>query len=109
VLALTIVGIPLVVMLPFAVAAVGLVGVAGIAVLIGERIIGAFQRERSDALDAVVGAALLGVLAFLPVIGWLAILGAVTWGLGSVIILLFRRVRERPPAAPPATPPAAPA
>jgi hypothetical protein len=109
VLALTIVGIPLVVMLPFAVAAVGLVGVAGIAVLIGERIIGTFQRERSDALDAVVGAALLGVLAFLPVIGWLAILGAVTWGLGSVIILLFRRVRDRPPAAPPATPPAAPA
>jgi cytoskeletal protein CcmA (bactofilin family) len=109
VLAMSIVGIPIVVMLPFLVAAVGLAGVAGVAVLIGERIVGAFQRERSDALDAVVGAALLGVLAFLPVIGWLAILVAVTWGLGSVIILLFRRVRERPPAVPPAVPPATPA
>ncbi|HEY6102538.1 MAG TPA: hypothetical protein VI007_04845, partial [bacterium] len=79
------------------------------ALLIGERIIGAFQRERSETLDAVVGAALLGVLAFLPVIGWLAVLVAVTWGLGSVIVLLFRRARERPSAAPPAVPPGTPA
>lgn len=78
VLALSIVGIPVVVMLPFIVAIVGLVGVAGVAMLVGERVIGAFQRERSDTLDAVVGAALLGVLAFLPGIGWFAILVAVT-------------------------------
>lgn len=109
VLAISIVGIPVAVMLPFIVAAVGLVGIAGVALLIGERIIGAFQRERSETLDAVVGAALLGVLAFLPLIGWLAVLVAVTWGLGSVIVLLFRRVRERPSAAPPAVSPATPA
>jgi hypothetical protein len=106
VLALSIVGIPAVVMLPFIVALVGVVGIAGVAVVVGERIIGAFQRDRSEAIDALVGAALLGVLAFLPVIGWLAILLAVTWGLGAVILLLFRRVRGpgRPPVAPPATP-----
>jgi hypothetical protein len=103
VLALSIVGIPAVVMLPFIVALVGIVGVAGVAVVVGERIIGAFQRDRSEAIDALVGAALLGVLAFLPVIGWLAILLAVTWGLGAVILLLFHRVRDRdrPPVAPP--------
>ena len=104
VLALSIVGIPAVVLLPFLVAIVGLVGVAGVAMLIGERIISAFQRERSDTLDAVVGAALLGVLAFLPGIGWLAILVAVTWGLGAVILLVLHRVRDRPPAEPPAAP-----
>ena len=104
VLALSIVGIPAVVLLPFLVAIVGLVGVAGVAMLIGERIISAFQRERSDTLDAVVGAALLGVLAFLPGIGWLAILVAVTWGLGAVILLVLHRVRDRPPTEPPAAP-----
>ncbi|HEY6101741.1 MAG TPA: hypothetical protein VI007_00795, partial [bacterium] len=61
VLAISIVGIPVAVMLPLIVAAVGLVGIAGVALLIGQRIIGAFQRERSETLDAVVGAALLGV------------------------------------------------
>jgi len=104
VLALSIVGIPAVVMLPFILALVGVVGIAGVAVLIGERFIGAFQRERSDALDAVVGAALLGVLAFLPWLGWLAILFALTWGVGAVILLLFHRMRSRPAAAPPAAP-----
>lgn len=104
VLALSIVGIPAVAVLPFLVAIVGLVGVAGVAMLIGERIIGAFQRGRSDALDAVVGAALLGVLAFLPGIGWLALLVTVTWGLGAVILVLLHRVRDRPPAEPPAAP-----
>ena len=104
VLALSIVGIPAVVALPFLIAIVGLVGVAGVAMLIGERIIGAFQRQRSDALDAVVGASLLGVLAFLPGIGWFAILVAVTWGLGAVTLLLLRRVRSQPPVEPPAAP-----
>jgi hypothetical protein len=106
VLALSIVGIPAVVMLPFIVALVGVVGVAGVAVMVGERIVGAFQRDRSEAIDALVGAALLGVLAFLPVIGWFAILLAVTWGLGAVIVLLIHRVRDRnrPPVVPPAAP-----
>lgn len=102
VLALSIVGIPAVVMLPFIVAVLGVVGVAGVAVLVGERIVGAFQRDRSDAIDAVVGAVLLGVLAFVPGVGWFAILAAVTWGLGAVILLLFRRLRQGPPEAPPA-------
>lgn len=102
VLALTIVGIPAVVMLPFLVAVAGLAGVAGVSMLIGERIIGAFQRDRGDALDSVVGAALLGVLAFLPGLGWFAILLAVTWGLGAVVLLAVQRIRERPPASPPA-------
>jgi hypothetical protein len=106
VLALSIVGIPVAVMLPFIVAVVGIVGVAGVAVLVGERIIGAFQRDRSEAIDALVGAALLGVFAFVPVIGWLAIFLAVTWGLGAVILLMIRRARdrERPPAPPPVAP-----
>ncbi len=99
VLALSLVGIPVVVMLPFLVMLLGLAGIAGVAMLIGERLIGAFQQDRTDTLDAVVGAALLGVLAFLPGLGWLAILLAVTWGLGAVVLLLFRRARERPAAA----------
>ena len=61
--------------------------------------------------NAVAGAALLGVPAFSPGIGWFAILAAVTWGLGTAILLLFRRVRGQPPAPPATTPPppAAPA
>ena len=38
-------------------------------------------------------AAILGVLAFIPGLGWFAILLAITWGIGGVLLLILRRIR----------------
>lgn len=99
VLALSIVGIPIVAFVPFIVMVVGAVGFAGVSQLIGDRLLGGFQQQHNTTLEAVVGAALLGVLAFIPGLGWLAIFLAITWGIGGVLVLILRRVR-RPVQAP---------
>ncbi|MDQ7843639.1 MAG: hypothetical protein QN141_13115 [Armatimonadota bacterium] len=96
-LAVSIVGIPLIAFLPFAVMLLALAGFAGVSRLLGDRILGGFQEQHAAALEAVVGAALLGVLAFIPGLGWVAIFLAVTWGTGAVLLLLLRRARGAPP------------
>src|SRR3990172_2267162 len=93
VLALSIVGLPPGFFLPFGGLGLGLAGLAGASQLIGDRVLGGFQQQHHTALEAVVGAALLGVLAFIPALGWFAILLAVTWGIGGVLLLTLRRVR----------------
>ncbi|HEU4798236.1 MAG TPA: polymer-forming cytoskeletal protein [bacterium] len=100
VLALSIVGIPVVAFLPFIVMLAGIVGFAGASQLIGDRLLGGFQKQHNTALEAIVGAALLGVLIFIPGLGWLAILFAVTWGIGAVLVLLLRRIRRAPVQTP---------
>jgi len=97
-LAVSIVGIPLVVFLPFAVMLLSIAGFAGASQLLGDRILGGFQQQHATALEALVGAALLGVLVFIPGLGWVTIFLAVTWGIGAVLLLVFRRTRGAPPA-----------
>lgn len=99
-LVLSVIGIPAVAFLPLAVMVISLIGFTGVAQLIGDRVLGGFERQHTTALEAVVGAALLGVLAFIPGLGWLAILLATTWGTGGVLLLIVRRMRPAPgPAA----------
>jgi len=98
-LAVSIVGIPLIAFLPMAVMVVSLAGFAGVSQLLGDRILGGFQQPHATALEALVGAALLGVLIFLPGLGWVAVFLAVTWGIGAVLLLLLRRARGTPPAS----------
>ncbi len=100
VLALSIVGIPIVAFLPFILMLVGLVGFAGLSQLIGDRLLGGFHQQHNPVLESVVGALLLGVLVFIPGLGWLAILAAITWGIGAVLVLLLRRIRRTPVQTP---------
>ncbi|MGH2399244.1 MAG: hypothetical protein ACRDFA_04070 [bacterium] len=99
-LALSIVGIPIVAFLPLIVMLVGLAGFSGLSQLIGGRVLSGFQRQHNTLLEAVVGAALLGVLVLIPGVGWLAIMLAFTWGIGAVVLLLLRRVRRPTTPAP---------
>ena len=105
VLAVSIVGLPVVVFLPFGVMVLSLAGLAGASQLIGDRVLGGFQQHHHTALEAVVGASLLGVLAFIPGLGWLVLLLAITWGLGGVLLLILRRVRGTTAPASPETRP----
>lgn len=99
VLAISVVGIPVVAFLPFATMVIGLVGFTGVAQLIGDRVLGGFQQQHSTALEAIVGAALLGVLAFIPGLGWLILMLVVTWGIGAVLLSIVRRLRPAPAPA----------
>ena len=99
ILALSIVGIPLVAFLPFIIILVCVVGFAGISQLIGDRLLGGFGQQHNVVLEAIVGAALLGALMFIPALGWLVIGFAVTWGIGAIVVLLFRRIRRVPAPA----------
>ncbi|HXF82650.1 MAG TPA: polymer-forming cytoskeletal protein [bacterium] len=107
-LTLSVVGIPAVAFLPFAVLLLGLAGLAGASQLIGDRILGGFQQQHQIVTEAVVGAALLGALVFIPGLGWLAIFAAFTWGIGAVVLVIFRRIRGTSAPSAPASPPPVP-
>ncbi len=102
VLLVSIVGIPLLALLPFALSLLAVAGLAGAALLVGERLAGAFRWRSGPVGDALVGAVVLALLALLPGPGRLAFFAALTWGMGAVILLVVRR---SPAPAPPPSPP----
>jgi cytoskeletal protein CcmA (bactofilin family) len=99
-LAISIIGIPVLVLMPLAVGALAIFGFAATSLLLGDRLGDAFRRETNPVIDTVIGAVVLGVLALVPGIGWLAVFLAVTWGIGGSVLLLIPRIRRTPPAAP---------
>lgn len=99
-LVVSVVGIPALAFVPLGLSALGLVGFAAAAMLLGNRITEAFRWHIGPVPDTIAGAAVLAVLALMPALGWLAVFAAVTWGIGGVLLLVFRR--RSPAPAPPA-------
>ncbi|MCL6472582.1 MAG: polymer-forming cytoskeletal protein [Firmicutes bacterium] len=89
-LAVTIVGIPLIFLLLFAIPFVFLYGYTGSARWLGRRI---GQNNPSivnaPVLQVVIGTLIIGVIGFIPVLGWLVSVVAVLFGLGAVILSKF--------------------
>ncbi len=100
-LAISIIGIPALVLLPLMIGLLVLFGFAASSMLLGSRLGDALRRQTSPVADTVIGAVVLGVLALVPGVGWLAIFLAVTWGIGGAVLLVVHRSR-RPAAQPPA-------
>ena len=100
--AISIVGLPLALSMPAVVFVAALFGLTALARIVGRRV------HPSDAIrETVIGALLLAIAFSLPLVGHLAALAAVTWGLGAVLVALAEagRFRSRPPDAhPPASP-----
>lgn len=101
-LAISIVGIPALMLLPLAVSVLAIFGFAASAMLLGHRLGEAIRREPNPVLETVIGGVVLGVLGLVPGVGWLAIFLAVTWGIGGALLLLIHRRRAASPR-PPAT------
>ncbi|MEX0766638.1 MAG: polymer-forming cytoskeletal protein [bacterium] len=99
-LAISIIGIPALVLLPLAVGVLAIFGFAATSLLLGDRLGDAIRRETNPVVDTIIGAVILGVLGLVPGIGWLALFLAVTWGIGGFILLLVQRFRRTPPPAP---------
>lgn len=100
VLAISIVGIPVLVLMPLAVGLLAIFGFAATSSLLGDRLGDAIRRETNPVVDTIIGAIVLGVLALVPGVGWLAVFLAVTWGIGGFVLLLVERFRRTPPPAP---------
>jgi hypothetical protein len=97
VLAVSIVGIPLLLLLAPAYLAFLFFGALVAAYFVGRRVVFATGRYRGgNALAAVVGALILAVAYLIPVLGGLLIYGLALLGAGASILALFSRRRTYP-------------
>ncbi|HYM70838.1 MAG TPA: hypothetical protein VEZ44_14670 [bacterium] len=95
-LAISVVGLVVVVLIPLAVLAALQLGIAAISVLLGRRI-----RPSSVGLEALVGAVVLVVAFAIPHLGALLLFLTATWAVGVIVLALIERSRARPVAPPP--------
>jgi len=97
-LAISIIGIPLI---PLAVAGLfilTILGAFGLANLLGERLLQALNKPNTAVvLNVVLGLFLLWLLKFIPFLGWFVNMIILIFGLGSVMFVLFKRMRKTPP------------
>ena len=100
-LAVSIVGLTVVLLVPATLVAAVTFGTTAVAQVIGRRI-----RPAGTVQEVVVGAVILAIVTSIPGIGW--VIGGVvaTWGLGVVLLAFLEGRRSQP--APPAAPPPAP-
>ena len=97
VLAVSIVGIPLLLLLAPAYLAFLFFGALVAAYFVGRRVVFATGRYRGgNALAAMVGALILAVAYLIPVLGGLLIYGLALLGTGASILALFSRRRTYP-------------
>ncbi len=99
VLAVTVVGLLLAVLIPAIVLVMLQFGIAAVALLVGRRV-----RPSRMGREVVVGAVVLAIAFAIPHLGALLVFAAATWGWGAVLLALLDRGRMRrvPPPAPPA-------
>ena len=96
------IGIPLALVLLLALVIVALFGWAVVGHWVGERLLVlAHARQRSDALAAGVGTAVITACAAMPCVGWALAAVGLAWGIGAVVL---SRVGTRSEAIWPARP-----
>src|SRR5438105_6170214 len=97
-LAVSIVGLTVVLLVPATLVAAVTFGTTAVAQVIGRRI-----RPAGTVPEVVVGAVILAIVTSIPGIGWVIGGIAATWGLGAVLLAFLEGRRSQPtqPAAPP--------
>lgn len=88
------------IMLLAALALLGTLGLVGVSLVVGQSVLAPGQGagDPGRPLAALVGGALLAALLFIPLVGWIAAVGAILVGLGAAAQAL---VAGRAPASPP--------
>jgi hypothetical protein len=96
-LAFTIVGLPVIFLVPLVLLTMHLFGTVAIALVLGRRL-----RPSGMSIEVLVGAVVLALAFAIPHLGWMAILIAAAWGVGTVPLALFgpRGERPSPPSGP---------
>lgn len=86
-LAITIIGIPLIIVVIIVLALAALLGYTGIAMLVGEKIVRAASNRPVSPLGAVViGILVLGLVTMVPVLGWLVSMALWILALGAALM-----------------------
>jgi hypothetical protein len=90
VLAITIIGIPLIIVEIIILAVSALFGYTGIALLVGEKIIGSASSRSFSPLGAVaIGVLVLGLVTMIPFFGWLVSLALFVLAIGAALMTRF--------------------
>jgi hypothetical protein len=97
-LAVSLVGLTLVLLVPAILVAAVTFGTTAVALVIGRRL-----RPAGTVLEVVVGSVILAIVVSIPGVGWVVGLVVATWGLGAVLLAFMEGRRSQPvqPAAPP--------
>ncbi len=94
VLAITLIGIPLIIVEIIVLAVAALFGYTGIALLVGEKILGSATSRSFSPLGAVaIGVLILGLVAMIPFIGWLVSLSLFVLAVGATLLTRFGSVK----------------
>ncbi len=92
-LLITIIGIPLILVVILALAVAWILGYAGIVALIGGRVLEAAKVENENPiLNILVGVVLLGMISFVPILGFLVSLAVAIVAVGSALSSRFGTV-----------------
>jgi len=107
ILAITCIGIPLVIVLGIGLVLAAMAAWVAAGKIIGQKVLQALHsKSRSPVTEALVGVVLLGIASKVPCVGWLFSFLALSWGLGAVVLTRLG-TRPYPPLSPFAEPPVA--
>jgi hypothetical protein len=107
ILAITCIGIPLVIVLGIGLVLAAMAAWVAAGKIIGQKVLQALHsKNRSAVTEALVGVVLIGLAAKVPCVGWLFSFLALSWGLGAVVLTRLG-TRPYPPLSPFAEPPVA--
>jgi uncharacterized spore protein YtfJ len=94
--AASVIGLPLTVLLLVLTWVLSLLGVVGIAWIVGEKCIAAFSATRhSGTVYVVIGGILLAILRVIPFFGWVIWFLLGVFGFGGVVLTHWRKMRAR--------------
>jgi hypothetical protein len=94
-LAITIIGIPLIIVVIIALAAATILGYTGIASLVGNKVIGSSQQRQANQLGAIaLGVLLIGLIGMIPLLGGLVSLAVYILAVGAALATRFGAVRS---------------
>lgn len=95
-LAITIIGIPLIIVEVIVLALAALLGYTGISLLVGEKIVTTASSRTVNPLGAIaIGVLVLGLVAMIPFFGWLVSFAILVLALGAAFTTRFGAVREQ--------------
>lgn len=90
VLAITIIGIPLILVEIFFLAAAAILGYTGIASLIGERVVGVSSSASMNPFGSLaIGVLIIGLVSLIPVLGWLVSVAVFVLAIGAALVTRF--------------------
>lgn len=94
-LAITIIGIPLILVEIIVLAAAALLGYAGIADLVGKRIVKTTSSSTSGSIGTIaLGVLIIGLIAMIPILGSIASLAVFIIALGAALTTRFGTIQE---------------